>query len=74
MLLLVATEDDEIINEAKDIRNSLENLMHETLKEIGCTRDLHRKASKFYVTLWRNDTRFAVIFRGDFHLMVQIKA
>ena len=46
MLLLVPTEDEKIVDEAKDIRNSLKNFMHETLKRVGCTRDSHGETSK----------------------------
>ena len=77
MLLLAPTEDEEIVNEAKDIRNSLKNFMHETLKRVGCARDSHGEASKCKVAHRRNDTRFALIFWDDFHLMVifvQVKA
>ena len=77
MLLLVPTEDEEIVNEAKDIRTSLKNFMHETLKRGGCARDSHGEASKCKVAQRRNDTCFALIFWGDFHLMVtfvQVKA
>ena len=77
MLHLVAIEDEEIVNEAKDIRNSLKNFMHETLKRVGCTRDSDGEASKCKVAQRRYDARFALIFWGDFHLMVtfvQVKA
>ena len=71
MLLLVRTEDEEIFNEAKDIRNSLENFMHETVKGIDCTiRDPNWEASKCKVVQRRNDTCYALIFRGNFRLMV----
>ena len=70
MLLLVPTKDEEIVNEAKDFRNSQENFMYETLKRVGCTKDPHGEASKCKVAQRRDDIRFALIFWGKFHLMV----
>ena len=69
MLLLVPTEDEEIVNEAKDIRNSLKNFMHETFEKSWLRKRFPwggRRNGK--VAQRRNDTRFAIDLLGRFPL------